>query len=134
MNTEAPRIVAAVRARGSDAADVRDAAHEASHAIQHRLPSWHRNLIDLHMRRMRMRPRLLSEVRARAVEQLVCARLDVPYTAFEYCNVAVLEMFVTFDDVDKSLTTAAFMKMVAAESKSAATKRITEQLLRLGKP
>ena len=74
-------IIAAIRANGSDATDLRDAAHEACHALQWgvkkkwtrenihaKKPKPHRIFGDIGVR---------DEIDARAVEQLVCARLGV---------------------------------------------------------
>ena len=84
-------FVAAARARGSDAADVRDAAHEAVHAIVHGLPTWGRREIDRAMMALPPSRRLREEVEARAVEALVCARLGEPYRRDYFMFVAAIE-------------------------------------------
>lgn len=74
------RIIAAVRARGSDATDLRDAAHEAHHALTAGLrKKWDRESIDRAICRKFQRPGAAAseEILARAVEQLVCADLGV---------------------------------------------------------
>jgi hypothetical protein len=68
-------IIRAVRARGSDARDLRDAAHEACHAIEADAHSWERESIHRAVRRDLDMYR--AEVNARAVEQIVCRRLGV---------------------------------------------------------
>lgn len=75
-------FVAAVRAKGSDAADVRDAAHEACHAISWKVPApWTRD--NIHARKPEdhrifgAMPGVREEVLARAVEQIVCEELGV---------------------------------------------------------
>lgn len=87
-------IIAAVRALGSDAGDLRDAAHEAHHALDARVPRgrWDRQTIDRAVFRMGAKRAAFSEVMARAVEQLVCADLGVPCDSVEdYAAIAVLE-------------------------------------------
>lgn len=94
----ADRLILAIRARGSDASDLRDAAHEACHALEFDVPegSWDRESIDkVVQRRNRKRDRSsawASEILARAVEQLVCADLGVECWSVEKCvGVACME-------------------------------------------
>lgn len=85
-------LVAAVRARGSDADDARDAAHEALHALRAGRPwqrgrrhvladGWDREVIHAALvRSKRGRERIgaylfAEEVLARAVERIVCRRV-----------------------------------------------------------
>ena len=73
----ADALVAAVRAKGSDARDPRDAAHEACHALKWGVTKkWTRD--NIHAKKPRVRSNGVSdEILARAVEQLVSA--DVGY-------------------------------------------------------
>ncbi len=77
----AAAIIAAVVARGNRAhetGDLRDAAHEAHHALSVGLSgSWDRERLNRAMERKGPSYLLRSEVEARAVEQLVCADLGV---------------------------------------------------------
>lgn len=75
MTAEGAALVAAVRARGSDAKDPRDAAHEACHALEWGVTKrWTRN--NIHAKKPRNRSEAVaSEIMARAVEQLVSARV-----------------------------------------------------------
>ena len=73
-------LVAIVRARGSDANEARDAAHEACHALSWGVKKpWTRD--NIHARKPKdsrifgPMPGVREEILARAVEQLVCARL-----------------------------------------------------------
>lgn len=68
-------LVAAVQAKGSDARDPRDAAHEACHALEWGVTKpWTRN--NVHAKKPRRRgDGVASEILARAVEQLVSARV-----------------------------------------------------------
>lgn len=78
-------IIAAVRACGSDATDLRDAAHEAHHAIEAGVPAgqWDRETIHAAVMAMGRGKAAASEVMARAVEQIVCADLGVDCGAVE---------------------------------------------------
>lgn len=76
MSTRGDMLVAAVRSKGSDARDVRDAAHEACHALKWKAKKWDRE--SIHKKRPKVRGFGVSdEILARAVEQLVCADLGV---------------------------------------------------------
>jgi hypothetical protein len=78
VDPRAARVLAAVRARGSDATTLRDAAHEASHALEFNIRKWDRTSIDRVVQRRKVsRADISSEVLARAVEQLVCKELGV---------------------------------------------------------
>lgn len=76
-NATAERLLKAIRDRGSDARDLRDAAHEACHALSWSVKKrWTRE--NIHARKPRARALGVSdEILARAVEQLVCQRLGV---------------------------------------------------------
>lgn len=71
-------LVLAVRRRGSDATTVRDAAHEAHHAIVGGARKWDRESIHRSLMKKLRGPGLQvsEEIMARAVEQIVCADLD----------------------------------------------------------
>lgn len=74
----AATLVAVIRERGSDATDLRDAVHEAHHALSSRtVGRWTRENIHRHMCKMRTGEGVVDEVLARIVEQDVCARLGV---------------------------------------------------------
>jgi len=94
--TTARRIVAAVQARGSDANDLRDAAHEAVHGLLGNLTSWereslHRSLVE-RLGSSHGRVGLLSEeITARAVEAIVCDRLGVAHDIEQFARVTLWE-------------------------------------------
>lgn len=75
----AAKIIAYVRSRGSDAKTLRDAAHEAHHALTTRAKKWDRASIDAAVKRSwrDYSMRVVDEINARAVEQIVCADLGV---------------------------------------------------------
>jgi len=93
LSEKAAALVAAVRARGSDAKDPRDAAHEACHALKWDVEKrWTRN--NIHRKKPQLRSNgLADEILARAVEQLVSA--DVGYdcdTVEHWAMVCWMEM------------------------------------------
>lgn len=73
----AESVLRAIQLRGSDAKDLRDAAHEACHALQWRVrKSWTRD--NIHARKPKQRSEgVRDEILARAVEQIVCRQLGV---------------------------------------------------------
>lgn len=91
----ADSLIAAVRSCGNDPRDLRDAAHEACHAIEFGVKrgSWDRETINaalekaarsMERRTARLfdgRPMLMgkAEVRARVVERLVCEHFGASY-------------------------------------------------------
>lgn len=79
--TKGELLVAAVRAKGSDARDVRDAAHEATHALRWKVRApWTRDRIHDKAPAPRDASRKIrEEIIARAVEALICAELGVEY-------------------------------------------------------
>lgn len=79
MRPTAEQIIEAVQARGNDARGLRDAAHEAHHALEAKVPAgrWDRESIHRAVMRMGRGKAAASEVMARAVEQIVCADFGV---------------------------------------------------------
>lgn len=89
QSSPADLFIAAVRARGSDAKNVRDAAHEACHALECGMTKpWEREAlhraITKHCMKKGRSQLLMSEILARAVEQLVCRRLGVKVEPVEH--------------------------------------------------
>lgn len=82
---KAARIIARVASYGNDPRDLRDAAHEATHAFDGDVPSGQWDRETIHQAQLRVckpwpsklgRVKLISmEIDARAVEQLVCRDL-----------------------------------------------------------
>lgn len=124
----AAQIIAAVRARGSEARDLRDAAHEASHALEWGAESWDRESIH-DSRPSDLAAVLASEILARAVEGLVCEALNEPTDAVEArALVALLELSRLFGGVPfGSLVKAIRTRADAADAREMAT-----QILALG--
>ncbi len=91
-DTEHP-FVTAVRARGNDARDIRDAAHEACHALDFKVKGkWTRVAIDRAKPR-RLGEQLMHEILARAVEQLVCRHYEYNCGSVEkWAHTAQMEM------------------------------------------
>jgi hypothetical protein len=96
VKATADKVVEAVRRLGNNARDLRDAAHEACHAIDGRVPhgKWKRDTIHQYLNKRKVlgvSGLVYYEVRARAVEKLVCEHFDVAYEVEEWVNVACLE-------------------------------------------
>ena len=94
----AETLLAAIRAKGSDATTLRDAAHEACHAIQWNVKrKWTRENIHAKKRkphRIFGDMGVMDEIDARAVEQVVCSRLGVDCGSVEkWAQVCWMEMF-----------------------------------------
>lgn len=72
-------LISAIRSRGSDTTDLRDGVHEAHHAIEAGVPEgkWDRDTISRYVKRMGRGRAAASEIVARAVEQIICAKLGV---------------------------------------------------------
>lgn len=90
--TQAEALVSAVRAKGSDATDARDAAHEAAHALSWGVTKkWTRD--NIHAKKPRIAADgVYDELTARAVEALVCKRLGIPHEVKQWAFVMVMEM------------------------------------------
>jgi hypothetical protein len=104
--TDVDAIVHAVQRYGSDADDLRDAVHEACHALEVDVPrgDWDRETIhDGIMACYRKRSSAITrsfqlaaiirfEVTARAVERLICAKFDVDIgDPRHWANIACIE-------------------------------------------
>jgi hypothetical protein len=96
----AAAVVAAVRRRGSDARNLRDAAHEACHALDVGLRGvWKRERIHTALCRKATEPSgyldrselVAAELRARAVEALVCRAFNVDYDIRHWATVCLVE-------------------------------------------
>lgn len=79
-------LIAVIRAHGNDATNLRDAAHEAHHAIEAGVPAgkWDRETIHRYVMKMRQGDAARSEIRSRAVEQIVCRRFGVDCGTVEH--------------------------------------------------
>lgn len=88
-------ILAAVRSRGSNAKDFRDAVHEATHALQAKVPPpWDRERVNGYLTRFcEGRPERLveAEARARATEMVACRQVGIDYDAPSWFTIAVIE-------------------------------------------
>lgn len=79
-------LIATVCAYGGKTDDLRDAAHEACHALELNVPAgqWDRDSIHEVVRRLPKQRLAATEVRARAVEQLVCTMFGVDAGDIEF--------------------------------------------------
>ena len=124
----AARIIAAARARGSDARDLRDAAHEASHALEWGAESWDRESIHA-SRPSDLAAVLASEILARAVEGLVCEALDEPIDPVEArALVALLELNRLFGGVPFG----SLVQAIRTRANAADAREMAAQVLALG--
>lgn len=90
----ADRLLAAVRKRGGEPRDPRDAAHEACHALDAKLKGpWTRDNIHEALTKFcgDRGVMLYHEIRARAVEMVVCQQLDIPYDVEQWASTCYLE-------------------------------------------
>ena len=84
------RLIAGVRARGAQPRDLRDAAHEAAHALRTGLAGrWTRDRIHAAVLAAAPEPHdlLAAELEARAVELLVCQQLGELYDIEHWAEV-----------------------------------------------
>ena len=134
-------IIEAVRQRGNDAEDLRDAAHEAAHVFQLEssfADQWERPIIhDALTRRVRkrsggvMNPMTILtayEYQARAVEMLVCRELGLDYDLIEWANTMLLETAMLLgqlrDDVDAEGARDRILAAAARKDTTAIVKRV----------
>lgn len=93
--SDAASIVAAIRSRGSDARDLRDAAHEAHHALRCNLRGpWERERIHARLMAITEGSAMLllqEEIDARAVEWVVCRDFGQEYDADHWAMIAAME-------------------------------------------
>jgi len=93
--TSAARLVAAVKKRGGEPRDPRDAAHEACHALDAKLTAkWTRDNIHEALEEYCEGDRgamVYREIRARAVEMLVCQQLGIEYDLESWAHTCFME-------------------------------------------
>lgn len=136
--TPAESLLKAIRARGSDAQDLRDAAHEACHALQWNVRGkWTRRNID------RANPNkgrrsysfgLADEIIARAVEQLVCVKLGAECPSIEACALTMIMEAMEIDRVnlpcDGTIERAIRRRLKAPEAHALAERVIALDVVR----
>jgi hypothetical protein len=99
LTPQATALLDAIRKRGVTSSSIRDAAHEACHALEWGVKKpWTRD--NIHAKKPKAHrifgpaPGIRSEVLARAVEQLVCGSLGVDCGPVEHwAAVCWMEMF-----------------------------------------
>lgn len=87
----AERVLRLAQERGSDAKEVRDAAHEASHAMELGLTDWSREAIHEALTKLPRADQFRSEMLARAVEANICALCKLEYDQDLYLLLAGIE-------------------------------------------
>lgn len=126
-------LTAAVRAKGSDARSVRDAVHEACHAVQWGIKGrWSRTNIDRanpNKGRRKAAFGVRDEITARAVEALVMRKLDLEYDQDKWVLMMVMETLKLdgialpgFDWVKEAITA----RMGTREAEALATNLINQ--------
>lgn len=118
--TVADGVVRWVRRCGSDTNNVRDAAHEASHALEYRVRRWGREAIHSKVIRSRPGDRARTEVEARAVERLVCAAVNVTHDWSHFnllCAIEATRSGISFPSLDvlETLIQSAMRSTVVVE-------------------
>lgn len=94
--TPAEKIIAAVRAKGSDARDLRDATHEACPALDAGVQGkWERERIHRKLVRTHRDKLLRCEFRARGVEALMCDDFGVHYDLEKWAGITFMETIKT---------------------------------------
>lgn len=89
----AEALVVALRARGIDETDLRHCVHEASHALDAKMRGlWSNSAVSAAMKRLGPGRAAVSELLARAVEQIVCKRLGVETKSLDHwVGISVME-------------------------------------------
>lgn len=133
----AQRVISAVRARGSDAEDLRDAAHEAVHGLLGNLSSWGRNDIGRslagRLRSFYGRSEVTGEeITARAVEAIVCERLCVEHSIERFTGVTLLEAI--HGGVVIPVSDAEFAGFVRTRMKRPEAQALADRIIGLGDP
>lgn len=127
--TDAERIVFAIRSRGSNAQDLRDAAHEACHALDVKLRgSWERERLHRALARHCGDPgtMIYFEMRARAVEAVICEQIEGAHDLQKWVNVCLLETATTLGIALPSFDWA--VDQVTKHKTRPATLRLVEQI------
>lgn len=122
-------VVQYAKARGSAPTGVRDAVHEAAHALRMNAgDNWDREYI--HSRIMRLDPggRAQEECVARAVEREVCKKLGVEYDLEEYLFISVQEA-ITWARI--SMPLSAWRQGIENASKSVEVQVLTASIVEL---
>jgi hypothetical protein len=106
LKRSANDVVLAIRSRGSDAHDLRDAAHEATHAMQSRIRGpWERERLHAALERVTLRGNsnagfirsmIRHELQARAVEMLACQQYGIPYEPEKWAMWCAMETVKTY--------------------------------------
>lgn len=129
--TSEAELRAAFVAHGVTAMDVRDGAHEATHALEWGVePPWTRARVAAAAGRKSANAKFESEVLARAVEQLVCEAVGAECPPLEErAFVALLEGAKRDGYMVDSIQV--WMDMVTARMKSAEARDMVQRILAL---
>lgn len=128
----------AIRSRGSDSNELRDAAHEAAHAIQAGLrPPWTRDRVHDAVSAFghgNVAEMLASEVLARAVERIVVVRVlgADQYDAEKWAAIALMEAMKTMHvSIPISMSPQRLAKSIEERAEGKDARRIAEKIMNL---
>lgn len=133
MTPAASALLVAIRRLGSDAQDLRDAAHEACHALQWNLrKKWTRTNVERanpYRRRSQFSFGLADEITARAVEQIVCVKLGEKCSTLE---ASVLSMCMETASIDRiQIPYDPMVKAVRERMKDPAVLKLADRVIAL---
>jgi len=124
-------VIAAIRACGSDPRDLRDAVHEACHALDFDVPEgeWDRETIHSAVLEAERVDIVIAEMKARAVERVVCERLGQPLEDPDHwLMIAAMEMM---KGVQISVSLDAWKAGIEGRLKSRETLAMADQVIGL---
>jgi len=128
----ADNFIAAVRSMGCVPRDLRDAAHEAHHAIVGKAKRWTRDGIHGALcKKLGPAERIADEIMARAVEQLVTKEIageacgNIEHWAMWMCMEAIKD---GINGVDPSFAAKAIHSAIESEEGQAAAKRVIRRV------
>lgn len=136
MNEQATRVLNAIRAKGCQTFghgddSLRHAVHESVHGIRLSVPVWENEKIHRACVKVRRGDRLSEELIARAVEQVVCARLDVPCGTVEhFAFITCMESLKNGLDIGKISLIATGVQRLMTDTKIVAP--LVDQIIAMG--
>lgn len=129
MKEHMNRIIEYANSMGCDATNIRDAAHEMCHALETGTDDWSRNgvhegLVD----KWERGDLVAAEIRARAVERMVCEDFSVEYDIDHWMMIAWMETTKMFP----GLPTKFFHTTVYSAMNTTECKEMTERIIKIG--
>jgi len=127
----AASIIEAVRDRGNDPRDFRDAVHEAAHALEARVPPpWDRERIHTYLVRScgtrdPVAALVDSEIRARSAEMHACRRYGIEYAVGHWALAACLETLTT---MQACVPLEIMVRRIQSGARRAETRRLVDRI------